>query len=148
VIAATGMLLVLLGARPFEVGTDTATEAIVSVSVAALGLVFAAVCFAKQRVGHGTLGLFLWPIALYGAARIGKPGSPWARRFYGERRPAKQGKAEQRFPVERRTERFKERFRDAVGGETDAVYRAKLAEQAAASEAAAEIRVRAERAAR
>jgi hypothetical protein len=142
------MLLVLLGARPFEVGSDTATESIISSSVAVLGLVFAAVCFAKQRLLHGTIGLFLWPIALYGASRIGKPGSPWGKRFYGERSPRKQAKAELRFPSHRRTERFKERFRDAIGGETDAVYQAKLAERAAELQAAAQIRERAERAAR
>jgi hypothetical protein len=146
VIAATGMLLVLLGARPFEVGTDTATETIVSSTVALFALVMAAICFAKQRLLHGTVGLFIWPIALYAAVRIGKPGSPWGKRFYGECSPRKQAKAERRFPRERRTERFKERFRDAVGGETDAVYRAKLLEQAAGAEAAAEIRERAERA--
>ena len=45
-------------------------------------------CFVKQRVPHGAVGLFLFPIAAYGAARIGKPDSPWAKRFYGELREA------------------------------------------------------------
>ena len=49
-----------------------------------------AICFAKQRIMHGTVGFFVLPIAIYGAARIGKPGSPWARRRYGERKPSKQ----------------------------------------------------------
>jgi hypothetical protein len=39
---------------------------------------------------------------------------------------------------------LKEGFRDAVGGETNEVFEAKLAEQAATREAAAEIRDRAE----
>ena len=26
----------------------------------------------------GTIGAFFFPLAIYGAARIGKPGSPWA----------------------------------------------------------------------
>ena len=42
--------------------------------------------------------------------------SAWARRRYGERRPKKQAKAEERFPPDRRTERFKNAFRDIVGG--------------------------------
>ena len=62
------------------------------------------------------VGFFLFPLAIYGACRIGKPESPWAHRFYGERKPAKQAKAERRFPADRRTERFKEGFRDAIGG--------------------------------
>jgi hypothetical protein len=104
-----------------------------------------AICFVKQRVLHGAVGLFLFPIAAYGAARIGKPGSPWAKRFYGGRNPRKQVKAEQRFRPDRRSERLKEGFRDAVGGETNEVFEAKLAEQAATREAAAKIRDRAER---
>jgi hypothetical protein len=94
---------------------------------------------------HAAVGLFFFPIAAYGATRIGKPGSPWAKRFYGERNPRKQVKAEQRFRPHRRSERLKEGFRDAVGGETNEVFEAKLAEQAATRVAASEIRHRAER---
>lgn len=75
-----------------------------------------AVCFAKQRLFHGAIGFFINPLALYGAIRIGKPGSPWAKRFYGERKPSRQAKSAQRFRPDRRTERLKERVRDAVGG--------------------------------
>ena len=64
----------------------------------------------------------LSPLAVYGASRIGKPDSPWARRLYGERRPKKQAKAEHRFRPDRRTEQLKERFRDTVGGVTEAEY--------------------------
>jgi hypothetical protein len=145
VLAATTMLLVLMGARPFAVGTNTVTETVVSSAVAALAMVVSAVCFAKQRLLHGTVGIFLWPIAVYAAVRLGKPWSPWGKRFYGERNPEKAAKAAHRFRQQRRSERVKEWFRDAVGGETDAVYHAKLAEQAAAGDAASEIRERAER---
>ena len=75
-----------------------------------------AICFLKERTLHGTIGFLFAPLAIYGACRIGKPDSPWARRRYGERRPKKQAKAERRFPPDRRTDRFKERFRDIVGG--------------------------------
>jgi hypothetical protein len=90
----------------------------VTISILGALVVFAlaAICFAKQRLMHGAVGLFILPIAIYGACRIGKPGSPWGRRLYGERNPAKQAKAEARFQADRRTERVKERFRDLVGG--------------------------------
>src|SRR3954470_11026511 len=39
---------------------------------AALVIVLAGICFAKQRLIHGVLGIFFFPIAVYGAARIGK----------------------------------------------------------------------------
>ena len=145
VIAAGGILLVLLGARPFEVASGSATEVIAGVIFGAILLTLPAACLVKQRVLHGALGLFFFPIAAYGAARLGKPGSPWAKRFYGERNPGKQAKAEQRFRPDRRTEQFKERFRDAVGGKTNEVFEAKLADEAATREAASEIRHRAER---
>jgi hypothetical protein len=145
VIAGGAMLLVLLGAQPFDVGTGSPAEVIAGVIGVAILLALAAICFVKQRVLHGAVGVFFFPIAAYGAARIGKPESPWAKRFYGERNPGKQSKAEERFRPERRTKHIKERFRDAVGGKTDEVFEAKLAEEVATSEAASEIRHRAER---
>jgi hypothetical protein len=145
VIAGGAMLLVLLGAQPFDVATGSPAEVIAGVIGVAILLALAAICFVKQRVLHGAVGLFFFPIAAYGAARIGKPESPWAKRFYGERNPGKQAKAEERFRPERRTKHIKERFRDAVGGKTNEVFEAKLAEEAATSEAASEIRHRAER---
>src|SRR3954462_409942 len=48
------------------------------------------------------------------AGRGGATGGAGGRR--GERRPMKQAKAEDRFRPDRRTERFKEAFRDIVGG--------------------------------
>lgn len=116
VIAAAAMGLILLGYTPFSLDTGSLDEVLASLAGALIVFAAVAVCFAKQRLLHGTVGFFLLPVALYGALRIGKPGSPWGRRWYGERRPAKQRKAEQRFRADRRTERFKEAFRDAVGG--------------------------------
>jgi len=116
VIAVAGMGLVLLGARPFEVGGDSFGAALGSVALALAVVLVVFVSFTKGRVLHGTVGFFAWPVAAYGAVRIGKPGSAWAKRRYGERRPDKQAKAEDRFRPDRRTERFKERFRDVVGG--------------------------------
>jgi hypothetical protein len=134
VIAGAAMLLVLLGAVPFEVDTGSAAGDILAAVVAVVILFLPVViCFGKERLLHGALGVFFTPLAVYGAVRIGKPGSPWARRFYRDRNPHKQAKAEQRFRATRRTERFKERFRDTVGGETQAAYQAKLTQRATTS---------------
>jgi hypothetical protein len=144
VVAAISMLL-LLGAQPFDVGKGSASAIVGAVIVGLVLLLLVIVCFAKQRLMHGAIGFFIFPLAIYGASRIGKPGSAWARRFYGERRPRKQAKAERRFRTDRRSERLKERFRDAIGGETNEAYSARLAEAAATGAAATEIRERAER---
>jgi hypothetical protein len=145
VIATAAMLLVLVGARPFDVSTGTAADLFLSLGLAAVELLLVFACFAKQRVLHGAVGLFFFPVAIYGAVRIAKPGSPWAKRRYGERDPAKQAKAVDRFRPDRRTERFKERFRDVIGGATEEVYDAKLEQEGATAQAAAEVRGRAER---
>jgi hypothetical protein len=116
VIAAAGMMLILLGFNPFEFQTGSLNTTIGSILYVAFAFAMVAICFFKQRVLHGTVGFFVLPVALYGASRIGKPGSPWARRRYGERRPAKQAKAVDRFRPDRHTERFKNAARDIIGG--------------------------------
>jgi hypothetical protein len=145
VIAAGVMLLVLFGGQPVDVAHGSAGEVIAAASLSAILLLVAGICFAKHRLLHGTIGVFFFPLAIYGASRIGKPGSPWAKRFYGERKLAK---AAGRFRPDRRTERLKESFRDVIGGETDEAYGAKQAQAAASSSAASEVRGRAERLAR
>jgi hypothetical protein len=146
VIAAAGMGLILLGFTPFSVETGSASAVVGSILSAVFVFGLVAVCFAKGRVLHGTVGFFVFPIAIYGASRLGKPGSAWARKRYGEHHPAKQEKAEARFPADRRTERFKNAFRDMVGGKPSEGVAAVQHEAAAATrEAAEEVRARAER---
>lgn len=146
VIAAAAMLLIVLGANPLAIESGSPEVVIVSILATALVFVMVAICFLKGRILHGVVGFFIFPIAIYGASRIGKPSSTWARRRYGERRPAKQAKAESRFHPDRRTERFKEAFRDIVGGKPSEGLAAVGGEAAAATrEAGAEVRERAER---
>ncbi len=145
VIAAAGMILLLLGFTPFTFDTSSPAQIVASVLGAILVLAMVAVCFLKQRLMHGWVGFFILPIAIYGASRLGKPGSPWARRRYGGRDPVKQRRAEERFPPDRRTERFKDAFRDIVGGKPSEGVAAVQQEAAAATrEAVDEARRRAE----
>jgi hypothetical protein len=144
-IAAAGMLLLLFGFEPFDFTTSSVGEVISSFAGAALVFGMVAICFSKGRIMHGYIGFFILPVAIYGANRLGKPDSPWARRFYGKRRPAKQAAAVERFRPDRRTERFKQRFRDLVGGQTEQVYEARLAQETATREAAEKLRTQAER---
>jgi len=146
VIAAAGMMLILLGFSPFSFDTSSVEETIASIVGAALVFSLVAICFLKQRVLHGAIGFFLFPIAIYGAARLGKPGSAWARRRYGERSPEKQAAAEERFKPDRHTERFKNAFRDIVGGKPSEGLAAASEEAIATTrEAIGEARQRAER---
>ncbi|HST68867.1 MAG TPA: hypothetical protein VLI94_04325 [Solirubrobacterales bacterium] len=116
VIAAAAMMLALLGFTPFTIEEGSVGAILGSVISALIVFLLVTICFLKGRVMHGSIGFFVFPIALYGACRLGKPSSPWARRRYGDRKPEKQARAEARFPPDRRTERFKNAFRDIVGG--------------------------------
>jgi hypothetical protein len=116
VVAALVMALIMFGVRPFEIESGSPGLLIASLVVAMVNFSVAGICFMKDRILHGIVGFFILPIGLYGAIRLGKPNSAWARRRYGERRPGKQVAAAKRFPPDRRTQRFKERFRDIVGG--------------------------------
>jgi hypothetical protein len=119
IVAALIMALIVFGVNPVEVATDSPEAAIGSVLAAALNLAVAMICFFKDRILHGIVGFFIFPVGLYGAWRLGKPGSAWARRRYGERNPEKQRRSEERFPPGRRTQRLKEKFRDVIGGVVD-----------------------------
>lgn len=145
VIAASLIGLIVLGANPFEFSGGP-EEAIGGVFSALLVILVVAICFMKGRNVHGTIGILFAPLALYGACRIGKPNSAWARRRYGARRPKKQAKAERRFQPGRRTDRYKEAFRDIVGGKPS-VGVGKVAEEtrAATREAGKEMRAATER---
>jgi hypothetical protein len=116
VIAASALFLILLGFTPFDFKTGSLATTLGSMAGAAFVFAMVAICFFKQRVMHGSIGFFVLPLAIYGAGRLGKPGSPWARRRYGIRNPAKQQRSERRFRPDRHTERYKNAFRDIVGG--------------------------------
>lgn len=134
VIAIAFMGLILVGGFSIELDAPAPFDVLGTAALIAVILALAIICFLKQRVYHGAIGMLVPPIALYGTVRIGKPGSPWARRFYGERKPGKQAKAERRFHPGRRTEVLKDRVRDAIGGVTGEDYTARLAQPDSATE--------------
>ncbi len=136
VIAASLMILVVLGISPVAFETGSADAILSSITAIVLLVFFVGASLAKGRVLHGILGIFISPLAIYATCRIGKPDSIWAKRRYGERRPKKQEKAEERFQPDRRTERFKERFRDLVGGKPTEAFTATRDEAIAAGEEA------------
>jgi len=135
-IAAAFMGLILVGGFSLDINAPAPFDVLGTAFAVAVILTLSITCFLKQRVFHGAIGLLVIPVAIYGAVRIGKPRSPWARRFYAERRPRKQAKAEQRFRPDRRTERLKERVRDAIGGVTGEEYEARLSHRDSGTETA------------
>ncbi len=145
VIAAAAMMLILVGASPLAIETGSVSAVIGTIVSAVIVFAFVIGSLLKGRILHGVVGFFFVPVAIYAVCRIGKPNSVWARRRYGERRPKKQAKAEARFHPGRRTERFKEAFRDVVGGKpSEGLDAARDEAIAATREAADDVRQRAE----
>ena len=64
------------------------------VAVAALVLSLPVNCALKGKWGFVLLGVLIHWFWIFGAVRLAKPGSWWARRRYG---PAKLARAESRF---------------------------------------------------
>jgi hypothetical protein len=145
VIAAALIGMIVVGINPFESSGEgvTAIESIVTWMII---LAVVAASFLKGRRLHGIVGVFFPPLAIYATCRIGKPDSPWAHRRYGAKHPKKQAKAEARFHPGRRTDRFKEAFRDIVGGKpSEGVTHATEEAVAATRQARDEVRAAAER---
>jgi hypothetical protein len=119
--------LVLLAFVPTRIDTDSPTVLATTVAAATVHFGWVLIAAAKYRLLHALFGIFLPGLAFYAGVRLAKPQSIWAKRFYGERRPARQARAEHRFRADRRTDHIKERLRDAIGGVTEEEYQAQLA---------------------
>jgi hypothetical protein len=127
-LIALGLIgLVLLAFVPTRIDDDSPAVLATTVTAATWHFGWVLIAAAKYRLLHAVFGIFIPGLAVYAGLRLAKPHSVWAKRFYGERRPAKQARANHRFRAGRLTDRCKERLRDAIGGVTDEEYQARLA---------------------
>ena len=127
-LIALGLIgVVLLAFVPARIDDDSPAVLATTVAAATFHFGWVLIAAAKYRLVHAMFGIFLPGIAFYAGLRLAKPRSIWAKRFYGERRPAKQARAEHRFRAARLTDRCKERLRDVIGGVTEEEYQARLA---------------------
>jgi len=128
VFVATGVTaLLLIGASPVGVKSvadyhhlpgSPAAVATLIVTVAVL-FVLAGITLLKGKIWTGLLGLFVPPVYIVGAIRLGRPGSPWARWRYRER-PGKLARASRREQQLRQPViRVKIRFQELLAGRHD-----------------------------
>jgi hypothetical protein len=104
--------LALLGVSPLELSDaltpdvegDLPSTGMIALFVGS-NLLFSLVALGKGKIWTGLLGIYLTPLALIGAIRLARPGSPWARRRYrpGSRRLRRAEWRERRIrePIER-----------------------------------------------
>ena len=111
VMVVAFMLLVVLGTKPFGLAGNESAGFVIAWIVIVLAV--CVITFMKGRIALGALSVFIPIFGVWGASRIGKPTSPWARRRYDE---AKLAKAHERFPPDSRAHRMRDGFFNAIGG--------------------------------
>ncbi|MFJ3226833.1 hypothetical protein ACIPJS_26300 [Streptomyces sp. NPDC086783] len=122
VVTAALVGLVLTGFLPFGVNDLTDRElqdrggVILSVAV---NFLFALLALSKGKARTAIFGVIVPVVALVGAIRLARPGSPWARRFY-RRRPRARARASLRaYHHDRRWAKPRRRLQDLIGGKPD-----------------------------
>jgi len=79
-----------------------------------VNMAFAFVAFLKGKAKLGAFGVFIPGLAILAAARLAKPSSPWAGRFYSE---GKLSRSRARATLQdKRYSHLKHRIYDAIGG--------------------------------
>lgn len=122
VVTAALVALVLCGFVPLGVDNLSQDElhdrgtVIVSVGV---NFLFSLLALSKGKARTAIFGVIVPVVALVGAVRLARPGSPWARRFY-RRRPRARARAGLRaYRHDRRWAVPSRRLQDWIGGKPD-----------------------------
>ncbi|MET7284914.1 hypothetical protein [Streptomyces sp. NPDC005573] len=124
VVALTAALvgLLLAGFSPFGVNDLTHEElqdrgGVILTLV--MNFLFSLVALSKGKVRVALLGTVVPLLALAGAVRLARPGSLWARRFYGRRPRARARAALRAYRHDRRWARPRRAVQDWIGGRPD-----------------------------
>lgn len=126
-IAITGMLL--LGLRPLGLDDLAAarhsagpvTRMLPASCWMVADLLLAIISLLKGKIWTGLFGLFVPVLGVFGAVRLARPGSPWARWRYGERTMARARRRELRLRLP--LIRAKIRFQELISGRHDLPFR-------------------------
>ena len=118
IVAACAGLLFVLGFNPIAdlSGTSGAQIAVIVPLIVLVDFAPCVICFFKGKLWTGFFGLFIPFVAIVGAVRIARPGSPWARRRYPNK-PRKLAKSQRREDhVDRTWRAWREAFFDLLAG--------------------------------
>ncbi|MFE8943516.1 hypothetical protein [Streptomyces sp. NPDC007856] len=122
VLTAALVGLLLAGFSPFGVN-DLSQQELQdrggALSTIALNFLFALVALSKGKARIAVFGVIVPLVALLGAVRLARPGSPWARRFYGRRPRARAKAALRAYRHDRRWARPRRAVQDWIGGRPD-----------------------------
>lgn len=109
--------LVLLGFNPVFVDRTDATTTAVSAGVIVIHFLLVFVIVAKGKYLTALFAVFIPPVAVYGAVRLARPRSRWARRRYGDHKLERAVQRAEAFDA-RYNDRA-QRLADFIGGTPD-----------------------------
>lgn len=119
ILGVTFITLLLTGLLPrtySELGDYITLSRWVISAIILGGAVFVVVCYLKGKLFVGTVGIFFPPVALVGALRLAKPGSPWARRQYADNAAKMERALRRDESFHQLWERRKHAVWDVIGG--------------------------------
>ncbi|MFE2046181.1 hypothetical protein ACFXAZ_35715 [Streptomyces sp. NPDC059477] len=124
VLTAALVGLLLLGYSPFGVNgldqQDLQSRGTV-IGTIALNFLLSLIALAKGKARLAIFGVIIPFLALFGALRLARPASPWAKRMY-RRRPRARARSRLRaYHHDRRWSGPSRRFQDWIGGAPDPV---------------------------
>ncbi|MEU6085889.1 hypothetical protein ABZ865_03610 [Streptomyces sp. NPDC047085] len=122
VLTAALVGLLLLGFSPFgvnDLSQDELQDRGTVISTIAVNFLFSLVALGKGKARIAIFGAIVPLIALVGAVRLARPGSPWARRFYGRRPRARAKAALRAYHHDRRWAGPRRAVQDWIGGRPD-----------------------------
>ncbi|GGT01839.1 hypothetical protein [Streptomyces cinerochromogenes] len=122
VLTAALVGLLLAGFSPF--GVDNLSQEELhdrggAIATVAGNFLLSLVALAKGKTPTALFGVIVPLVALVGAVRLARPGSPWARRFYGRRPRARARAALRVYRHDRRWARPRRALQDWIGGRPD-----------------------------
>ncbi|MEU1465339.1 hypothetical protein ABZ467_32650 [Streptomyces sp. NPDC005727] len=122
VVTAALVGLLLAGFVPFGVN-DLSEQELQDrgsvISTIAVNFLFALIALSKGKARLAVFGAVVPLVALVGAIRLARPGSLWARRFYGRRPRARAKAALRAYRHDRRWSGPRRAVQDWIGGKPD-----------------------------
>ncbi|MFG2720311.1 hypothetical protein ACGFW5_18745 [Streptomyces sp. NPDC048416] len=122
VLTAALMALVLAGFSPLgvnDVSPQEQQDRGSFIATLVVNFCFVLIALFKGKVRLAVLGAFVPFVALFGAVRLARPGSPWARRFYRGRPRARARSVLRAYHHDRRWSAPRRRLQDWIGGAPD-----------------------------
>ncbi len=111
--------LVLGGFLPFgvnELTPDETADRLTVVQTVAVNFLFALLALVKGKARMAVIGVFVPFVALFGAIRLARPNSPWARRLYRNRPRARARARVRAYRHDRRWSALRRKVEHLIGG--------------------------------